>query len=200
MSAMTNIETNGQAIATAAVIPASEPVQYAAAQSSGIDLPLLKLGLAGEAVRFAQQRLIANAYPIKFNGQFGPQMKAAVEHFQRNYGGLDVDGVIGENTWRALCNGDAEFRRLGRSFYSPFVETRYRYDVNMPVLYEGHVGDAVECLQLRLSDIDFKLPYPLYIDGIFGLKTRQAVEAFQRLKGLKVDGVVGKETWRKLGE
>lgn len=200
MTAITSIETNGRATVSTTAIPASTPVEAAAISSRGIDLPVLKLGVAGEAIRFAQQRLIANAYPIKFNGQFGPQMKAAVEHFQRNYGGLDVDGVIGEKTWRALCNGEAEFRRLGRSFYSPFVDTRYRYDVQMPVLYEGHVGDAVECLQLRLSDKDFKIPYPLYIDGDFGPKTREAVEAFQRYKGLKVDGVVGKETWRKLGE
>jgi len=40
----------------------------------------------------------------------------------------------------------------------------------------------------------------LYIDGVFGAKTREAVETFQRREGLKVDGIVGKYTWRKLGE
>jgi peptidoglycan hydrolase-like protein with peptidoglycan-binding domain len=194
MSAMTNIETNGQATATAAVIPASEPVQYAAAQSRGIDLPLLKLGLAGEAVRFAQQRLIAYKYNIGFNGQFGPQMKEAVKHFQANYGGLVVDGIIGKYTWRALCG--QEFP-LGKKFYSPFVPTSYPYDVQMPVLSKGDVGDAVECLQLRLYDHGF---FWLYIDGIFGEKTRDAVKAFQAREGLKIDGVVGGQTWRKLGE
>ncbi|MEB3278675.1 MAG: peptidoglycan-binding protein [Lyngbya sp.] len=194
MSAMTNIETNGQATFTAAAIPASAPVQYAAVQSSGIDLPVLSLGVAGEAVRFAQQRLIAYGYRIGFNGQFGPQMKAAVEHFQAYYGGLVVDGIIGETTWRALC--DQEISRLGWTFRSPIQTTKYAYNVHMPELKQGHVGDAVECLQLRLYDNGFSL----FIDGDFGSRTRGAVEAFQRREGLKVDGIVGGQTWRKLGE
>ncbi|EAW33782.1 peptidoglycan-binding protein [Lyngbya sp. PCC 8106] len=196
MSAMTNIETNGKSTVSTATIPASASVQSAAVQSRGIDLPLLKLGAAGEAVRFAQQRFIANGYRIGFNGQYGPQMKAAVEHFQRNYGGLVVDGIIGENTWRVLCDGDAEFRRLGRTFRVRFQTTKYPYDVNMPELYQGSVGDAVECLQLRLYDNGFFL----FIDGIFGPKTLEVVKAFQRREGLKVDGIVGVQTWRKLGE
>jgi peptidoglycan hydrolase-like protein with peptidoglycan-binding domain len=36
------------------------------------------------------------------------------------------------------------------------------------------------------------------IDGKFGPKTLRAVEQFQRNQGLKVDGVVGSMTWRKL--
>jgi peptidoglycan hydrolase-like protein with peptidoglycan-binding domain len=194
MTATTNIETNGQAIATATAIPASEPIQYAAAKSSGIVLPLIKLGAAGEAVRFAQQRLIAYKYNIGFNGQFGPQMKEAVKHFQANYGGLVVDGIIGKYTWRALCG--QEFP-LGKKFYSPFVPTSYPYDVQMPVLSKGDVGDAVECLQLRLYDHGF---FWLYIDGIFGPQTLDAVKTFQANKSLTVDGIVGKYTWRKLGE
>ncbi|WP_413160683.1 peptidoglycan-binding domain-containing protein [Capilliphycus salinus ALCB114379] len=195
MSAMTNIETNGQATATATAIPTSAPVESAALQSRAIDLPVLQLGLAGEAVRFAQQRLMANGYRIGFNGQFGPQMKAAIEHFQANYGGLRVDGIIGENTWRALC--DQEYTRLGWTFSFPLKNTKYPYNVNMPELYQGSVGDAVECLQLRLYDNGF---FWLYIDGIFGEKTRDAVKAFQAREGLNIDGVVGKDTWRKLGE
>ena len=194
MSATTNIETNGQAIATATAIPASEPVQYAADQSSGIVLPVLSLGAAGEAVRFAQQRLIAYKYNIGFNGQFGPQMKEAVKHFQVKYAqGLVVDGVIGEKTWPALCGQEFPF---GKKFYSPFVPTSYPYDVQMPVLSKGDVGDAVKCLQLRLYDHGFFL----FIDGIFGPQTQDAVKTFQANKGLKVDGIVGKYTWRKLGE
>ena len=195
MSAMTNIETNGKTAVKTAYIPASTSVQSAPAVSHGVDLPELELGLAGEAVRFAQQRLMAYGYRIGFNGQYGPQMKAAVEHFQAYYGGLVIDGIIGENTWTALCN--QEFSRLGWTFYSPLKNTKYAYNVPMPELKEGHVGDAVECLQLRLYAQGF---FWLYIDEIFGAKTQEAVEAFQRREGLKVDGIVGQETWRKLGE
>ena len=193
MSATTNIETNGQAIATATAIPASEPIQYAAAKSSGIVLPLIKLGVAGEAIRFAQQRLMAYGYRIGFNGQYGPQMKAAVEHFQAYYGGLDIDGIVGRNTWRALCN--EEFDRLGWDFRYPFQNTKYPYNVEMPELGLGDKGDAVECLQLRLNAQGFFV----FIDGDFGPKTLEAVKKYQRREGLKVNGIVGKDTWRKLG-
>lgn len=193
MSATTNIETNGKATANTIAIPGYTPVQPAATSTRGIDLPVLSLGIAGEAVRFAQQRLIAYGYHIGFNGQYGPQMKVAVEHFQAYYGGLVVDGIIGEQTWRALCN--EEFYRLGWDFRYPFQNTGYAYNVNLPELKQGHVGNAVECLQLRL----YAKGFFVFIDGIFGPRTREAVEYFQRREGLAVDGIVGQQTWRKLG-
>ena len=36
------------------------------------------------------------------------------------------------------------------------------------------------------------------VDGKMGALTRQAVEEFQRINGLKADGVVGHQTWSKL--
>lgn len=36
------------------------------------------------------------------------------------------------------------------------------------------------------------------VDGKIGPQTREAVRQFQQVNGLKVDGVVGKQTWTKL--
>nr|WP_257007981.1 peptidoglycan-binding domain-containing protein [Shouchella clausii] len=36
------------------------------------------------------------------------------------------------------------------------------------------------------------------IDGIFGAKTEKAVRDFQKDKGLAVDGIAGRNTWRAL--
>jgi N-acetylmuramoyl-L-alanine amidase len=41
---------------------------------------------------------------------------------------------------------------------------------------------------------------PVDADGIFGPATRAALEAFQRLRGLRVDGICGPQTWNTLVE
>src|SRR5262249_17024830 len=51
-------------------------------------------------------------------------------------------------------------------------------------------------LQQRLAKLGFD---PGGIDGIFGKQTDKAVRAFQRSKGLEVDGVVGPQTMKALG-
>ena len=38
------------------------------------------------------------------------------------------------------------------------------------------------------------------LDGIFGVATYNAVVAYQRSRGLTVDGIVGCNTWRSLQE
>jgi hypothetical protein len=59
----------------------------------------------------------------------------------------------------------------------------------------GSVGDDVRRLQERLRELGF---YDGRIDGIFGGATLSAVKAFQKNEGLKVDGIIGPETARKL--
>jgi hypothetical protein len=54
----------------------------------------------------------------------------------------------------------------------------------------------VKELQRRLQAAGFN---PGAIDGIFGQGTDSAVRSFQRARGLTADGVVGPNTWAKLG-
>ncbi|WP_158548801.1 peptidoglycan-binding protein [Blastococcus sp. TF02A-26] len=67
--------------------------------------PTLRRGDTGGHVQALQQRL-RTAYPayaghLVVDGDFGPATEAAVREFQRR-SRLDVDGVVGRNTWRAL--------------------------------------------------------------------------------------------------
>ena len=57
------------------------------------------------------------------------------------------------------------------------------------LLKNGSKGDDVKKLQEKLK---------LTADGAFGLKTEEAVKAWQKANGLKDDGIVGDTTWAKL--
>ena len=68
-------------------------------------------------------------------------------------------------------------------------------------LTEGDSSDAVEIVQIRLNRISANFPgipkiYP--VDGFFGESTRNAVEKFQEVFNLEVDGIVGRATWNKI--
>jgi peptidoglycan hydrolase-like protein with peptidoglycan-binding domain len=54
---------------------------------------------------------------------------------------------------------------------------------------------TVTQLQQRLNELGFDCGK---VDGSFGSRTEQAVKAFQTMRGLKADGVVGAKTWTAL--
>ena len=65
---------------------------------------------------------------------------------------------------------------------------------NKPILKKGSKGDWVKVAQARLcvNGIEIK------VDGIFGQQTKIAVEEFQGIYGLTIDGIIGPKTWAKL--
>jgi peptidoglycan hydrolase-like protein with peptidoglycan-binding domain len=66
--------------------------------------PTLQEGSEGVAVRGLQRRLIDAGFgPDEIDGRFGGQTAAAVRAFQKQ-NGLDVDGIVGPNTWEKLRN------------------------------------------------------------------------------------------------
>lgn len=67
---------------------------------------------------------------------------------------------------------------------------------DMRTLRVGNTGTQVEVLQwLLIHKTDFS---PGKRDGVFGTMTLAAVRQFQQANGLTVDGIVGKNTWKKL--
>lgn len=70
---------------------------------NGNDLPVLKKGDKGEAVRFVQQMLLALNYITNdsFDGNFSQDIDQAVRDFQ-TVANIRVDGEVGSNTWGKL--------------------------------------------------------------------------------------------------
>lgn len=66
-----------------------------------MELPVLKKGMKGDAVRAMQQLLIGNGYPIVADGSFGGKTENALMCYQEDMG-LKVDGSCGRASWSAL--------------------------------------------------------------------------------------------------
>lgn len=84
----------------------------------------------------------------------------------------------------------------------PFLDKDYSegektVNIEMTVLKKGAKGEQVKTLQRLLLALGYDLG-GYGADGSFGGATDKAVRAFQKDKGLTVDGSVGKATWDKL--
>ena len=62
---------------------------------------VLRRGSFGDAVRELQALLRAKGFDLSIDSDFGPATELAVMMFQKD-NGLDVDGIVGRNTWIAL--------------------------------------------------------------------------------------------------
>jgi N-acetylmuramoyl-L-alanine amidase len=65
-------------------------------------------------------------------------------------------------------------------------------------LREGQAGDAVTDLQERLRRLGFERGPDN--SGVFGSGTARAVQEFQSQRGLRIDGICGRQTWSSLVE
>jgi peptidoglycan hydrolase-like protein with peptidoglycan-binding domain len=136
--------------------------------------PTVSYGDKGETVRQAQRALRRTPdTTLAVDGVFGSLTEASTRQFQTAKG-LKPTGIVDEPTWAALPSGNP-----------------------MPTLAQGAKGDAVRSLQDILTKGAFGLweITPKGIDGDFGSNTAASVRAFQAWAKIKVDAVVGQQTW-----
>ncbi|MEO1298612.1 MAG: peptidoglycan-binding protein [Cyanobacteria bacterium J06636_16] len=126
--------------------------------------------MVGEDVEALQVALNQQGFTVSTDGVFGPGTQTAVETFQRQTG-LLVDGVVGSHTRKIL-------------------KARMLY-LTLPYFQ----GDDVQWLQRTLTRFGLQA----VVDGLFGPGTEWAVKQFQAQNYLAADGVVGPQTWVKLG-
>ena len=138
------------------------------------------------AVVTLQRRLKALGYlTSSVDGYFGTKTYRAVCNFQsRN--GLSVTGIADPATQQVLYSAGAK----AASGSTSSSATGYR------LLYWGCRGDAVKRLQSALLAAGYS--QVKVADGIYGQWTYDGVRAFQKDRGLAVDGIAGKNTQNAL--
>lgn len=86
-------------------------------------------------------------------------------------------------------------KALEEQGYLKPVEETIKETIVRSTVRKGSSGPDVNILQTILNKLGYEAGS---VDGIFGKKTLAAVKAFQKANKLKVDGVVGKNTWTTL--
>ena len=152
-------------------------------------------------VQSALNRIEGLALPV--DGVMSAATRSALRGFQgRN--NLPADGIAGPDTEQALrdagrpADASAAPSEPGQDAGEvyDFETLALESPVSRPTLRQGSSGSAVTDLQRQLAAAGFS-PGPA--DGIFGAQTGAAVKSFQRSRGITADGIVGSQTWGKLG-
>ncbi|NIK11205.1 peptidoglycan recognition protein family protein [Alkalibacillus almallahensis] len=150
-------------------------------QSSDNDL--LRKGDDGKEVKQLQQELLDAGEELPqygADGHFGDETEKAVKSLQRK-ASITIDGIVGPNTRDALNNQPSSNHNLPNGIYR-----------------EGNRSGAVKKIQEALNAANFKVGP---VDGIYGPKTKDAVERFQKVYlPYEVDGIYGPNTKDKLEE
>lgn len=159
---------------------------------------VLRLGDANAGVRVLQYYIdYLSAYydtigPLEVDGVFGEETLRAVLEVQSTFG-LTEDGLVGERTWNAVMNAyNGIIRTIPLSLTDGNV-----VPFQGQTLREGDESAEVRILQMYLDFISRSIPEVPSVPptGYFGSRTRAAVEAFQRLYGFPISGNVNAFTW-----
>jgi hypothetical protein len=150
--------------------------------SVGTNLPYLRISSGGPLVRSLQEQLQRDGFlDGRVDGIMGRRTEEALREFQRGRG-IDADGIVGPDTWRALGEAGLDLASL-----EPRRSRRARPP--HPFIRMGsfgpHVGAIRAYLGLRALDV-------------FDVETEEAVRKFQEKEGLAADGIVGQRTWTAL--
>ena len=126
------------------------------------------------------------------DGKYGTNMTNAVRRFQGQFN-LTTDGIIGEKTWNKILEVHTGVT----------VNNNTAVSSSYPgyVLNTGSSGDSVRFIQSYMNYINSHYSYRwplLSVDSKYGQQTKEVVKLFQTKYSLKADGIVGKDTWRKI--
>ncbi len=153
----------------------------------------LSIGDEGDDV-IALQRFLSrqSLYPFLVDGVYGSETADAVATYQR-IRGLSATGTADEST---LIDMDFDFAAATRP-YTPAASNVPNQTSTLlaPNLALGDSGTDVINLQRRLQDFGI----PLFVDGVYGFETQQAVRTYQRVQNIEVTGNADSATLERMG-
>ena len=128
---------------------------------------------------------------IAADGDYGTGTVQTVKNFQSSHG-LDVDGIIGAQTYKAIMGSDMPVNNTSR-----FVQKKFNGSADAGTASPApaiNSDTVITVIQQALVNKGYNIP----VDGDFGSVTEQAVRQFQTSQGLDADGIVGLTTFRAL--
>lgn len=145
----------------------------------------------GESVSALQQRLAElGYYSGAVTGYFDAETQAAVTEFQQS-NGLAADGIVGTATTDALYQSGNQSGSPDQASRPAWNEDAYPTAAADEDAGGAASDESVLGLQQQLTQLGY---YNGATTGVFDEATRSAVMAFQRDRGLAVDGIVGQQT------
>ncbi|GAA4908881.1 peptidoglycan-binding protein [Streptomyces coeruleoprunus] len=129
------------------------------------------------------------AWPTLKAGARGAEVTALQHLLVARGHALTVDGAFGPATTNAVKAYQRAQRLTADGIVGPATWSKL-----VPTLREGASGPAVKALQTLLK----ARGQAVAVDGAFSAAVTTKVKAFQKAKGLAVDGVVGARTWSAL--
>ena len=154
---------------------------------------VLEEGMSGPQVQALQERLRGlSLYSDEANGVFGLTTRQSVEIFQQLYG-IPVTGIADIETLNQLYSDLSDRDILAAPTPSPTPGITSQNEPFKKKLSYGSISASVKKLQERLKELGY-FTYKKTTTGFYK-NTQQAVKDFQKNNGLKVTGVVDKETW-----
>lgn len=101
-------------------------------------------GDQGDEVAQIQKALAGLGYEVSIDGDFGPATKEAVIAFQKSKG-LEVDGMVGDTTYRALVGRDMpEVSRGSATLVRRIAQTSVQY-MGVPYVFGGTTPGGFDC-------------------------------------------------------
>jgi len=157
------------------------------ALSEPVDTEYLVDMTSEQVIRLEQRLSELGFFSADSDSTYDAETRAALESFQQA-NGLEVNGLADSATMERLNSADA----ISRQDYLARFAGAY---AQMATLSMGASSNDVLVMQRRLKDLGYFSGEP---SGAFDDATRQAVESFQMVNGLPINGVADGATLMRL--